>query len=160
MPEITGMAVAKELRKRNVENPIIFITAVSDFAVQAFGVNATHYLLKPYYRGDFFDDMDKALRIIGEQFSKNVLLKAADGCHNVPINKIIYCESSNHIQRICCTNIEQMYVRCSSSVLFSKLFTFGCCYQCGKTYIVNLEHIDKLLSDSVVMESGDNLVIL
>ena len=31
--------------------------------------------------------------------------------------------------------------------------------QCGKTYIINLDYIDKLSSNSAALTSGDNLVI-
>ena len=48
MPGITGMSVATELRSSGIEAPIIFLTSSPDFALQAFGVNATHYILKPY----------------------------------------------------------------------------------------------------------------
>lgn len=48
MPGITGMSVATELRDKDVNAPIIFLTSSPDFALQAFGVNATHYILKPY----------------------------------------------------------------------------------------------------------------
>ena len=47
MPGITGMSIATELRSRGVKSPIIFLTSSTDHALQAFGVDATHYLLKP-----------------------------------------------------------------------------------------------------------------
>lgn len=159
MPEITGMTIATELREKSIDSPIIFLTSTPDFAVQAFGVNATHYLLKPYCRKDFFDAMDKALHIIDQQPSKKILLKTTDGYHNIEANKIVYCESANHNQCIRLMNGEILYVRCSSTELFNKLSPCGCYYQCGKTYIINLEHINKLMADSAVMENGDKLVI-
>ena len=54
MPGLTGVSVATELRRRNDESPVIFLTSSRDHAVEAFGVGATHYLLKPYTKDDFF----------------------------------------------------------------------------------------------------------
>ena len=48
MPGVTGMSIATELRNRDIKSPIIFLTSSTDHALEAFGVDATHYLLKPY----------------------------------------------------------------------------------------------------------------
>lgn len=159
MPGITGMSVAVELRKKNSESSIIFLTSSPDFALQAFGVNATHYLLKPYNRQDFFAAMDKAFRMIGMQQPKTILLKTSNGYQNISVSKIIYCESENHNQRIILLEGEPIYTRISSAELCEKLATFGQFYPCGKTYIINLGCIDKLQNDVVVMENGDSLSV-
>lgn len=100
MPGVTGVSVATELRQRNDESPIIFLTSSRDHAVEAFGVGATHYLLKPYTKDDFFAAMDKAMRSIGQDKPKTVLMKTANGYHNIPVGNIIYCESANHKQSV------------------------------------------------------------
>ncbi|MBQ2777233.1 MAG: response regulator transcription factor, partial [Peptococcaceae bacterium] len=48
MPGVSGMSVATDLRSKGVRSPIIFLTSSTEHAVEAFGVDATHYLLKPY----------------------------------------------------------------------------------------------------------------
>jgi len=53
MPGITGMSIATELRSRGVKSPVIFLTSSTDHALEAFGVDATHYLLKPYKKTIF-----------------------------------------------------------------------------------------------------------
>ena len=116
MPGITGVSVATELRRRNDESPIIFLTSSRDHAVEAFGVGATHYLLKPYTKDDFFAAMDKAMRSIGQDKPKTVLMKTANGYHNIPVGNIIYCESANHNQTICFAEGEIASVRISAFV--------------------------------------------
>ena len=64
MPGITGMGVATELRSMGVESPIIFLTSSPDFALQAFGVNATHYILKPYDEDSVFFAIDTTIVVI------------------------------------------------------------------------------------------------
>lgn len=64
MPGISGMSIATELRSRDIQSPIIFLTSSTDHALEAFGVNATHYLLKPYTKESFHAAMDKAMQRI------------------------------------------------------------------------------------------------
>ena len=159
MPGLTGVSVATELRRRNDESPVIFLTSSRDHAVEAFGVGATHYLLKPYTKDDFFAAMDKAMHSINQDKPKTVLMKTVNGYHNISISKIVYCESSNHNQTICFVDEEPTSVRISQAELWEKLSPFGQFYLCGKTYIINLEQIEKILSDTVEMTTGKCLAV-
>ena len=159
MPGLTGVSIATELRRRNDESPVIFLTSSRDHAVEAFGVGATHYLLKPYTKDDFFAAMDKAMHSILQDKPKTVLMKTVNGYHNIPISKIIYCESANHNQTICFVDEQPASVRISQSELWEKLSPFGQFYLCGKTYIINLEQIEKILSDTVEMTTGKCLAV-
>lgn len=47
MPEISGLDVASKLMEEERAPIIIFVTAYDEFAIDAFEVNATDYLLKP-----------------------------------------------------------------------------------------------------------------
>jgi len=47
MPELEGIAVARELAGRAPAPAVIFVTAHDDFAVEAFALDAVDYVLKP-----------------------------------------------------------------------------------------------------------------
>lgn len=47
MPEIDGLMLAEQLKRRYPDAAVIFLTAFPQFAVQAFKLRATGYLLKP-----------------------------------------------------------------------------------------------------------------
>jgi len=57
------------LRKRKIDTPIIFCTAYSDYALQAFGVHSIDYLLKPVIRSDLSRALSKYLRFSGFRMS-------------------------------------------------------------------------------------------
>lgn len=48
MPGIHGLGLAKELKIIEPEIRIVFVTAFDEYALDAFGVDATGYVLKPY----------------------------------------------------------------------------------------------------------------
>lgn len=47
MPGITGMALAREVGRIAPDTPVVFLTDSEAYAVEAFSVQALHYVLKP-----------------------------------------------------------------------------------------------------------------
>ncbi|MDY5665520.1 MAG: response regulator, partial [Blautia sp.] len=60
MQGMNGLEVAKELRKVNRDIRIVFVTAYEQYALQAFGVDAIGYILKPYSRKEVRKELEKA----------------------------------------------------------------------------------------------------
>lgn len=60
MQGMNGLEVAKELRKVNRDIRIVFVTAYEQYALQAFGVDAIGYILKPYSRKEVQKELEKA----------------------------------------------------------------------------------------------------
>lgn len=60
MPGKNGMDTARELRRKNKDTIIIFVTALEDFVFQAFDVGAFHYLVKPFQEKKFVEVLMKA----------------------------------------------------------------------------------------------------
>ena len=100
MPGVTGMSIATELRSRGVKSPIIFLTSSTDHALQAFGVDATHYLLKPYTKDSFYVGMYKAMQSITSHKDDSIVLKVDNEYRSIPVSKIIYCEAEDKYQRL------------------------------------------------------------
>lgn len=59
MPEIHGLELAKALKKHDSEIRVVFVTAFGQYALEAFGVDATGYLLKPYTAGEIRKELQK-----------------------------------------------------------------------------------------------------
>lgn len=60
MPVMNGIELAKQLKKIDGNIRIIFVTAFEQYALQAFGIDAIGYLLKPYLREDIEKELKKA----------------------------------------------------------------------------------------------------
>lgn len=61
MEQMDGIALARELRKRDEALVIIFITASKDYIFEGFSVNALNYLVKPVARERLWDCLQKAV---------------------------------------------------------------------------------------------------
>ena len=156
MPGITGMSIATELRNRDIKSPIIFLTSSTDHALQAFGVDATHYLLKPYTKDNFYVGMDKAMQSIASHQADSIVLKVDNEYRNILASKICYCESEDKYQRIYCER-ENILVRITATELYQQLAPFGCFYRCGRSHIINFNHISKVTANSAVFKNGIQL---
>ena len=60
MPDLDGLGVAETLVRSEAPPSIVFVTAFDQFAVKAFVMNALDYLLKPYDRERFEEDLSNA----------------------------------------------------------------------------------------------------
>ena len=157
MPGVTGMSIATELRNRDIKSPIIFLTSSTDHALEAFGVDATHYLLKPYTKDSFYVGMDKAMQSIASHKNDSVILKVDNDYRSILVSKLIYCEAEDKYQRLYLENGERLLVRISGMELYKLLSEFDSFYHCGRAHIINLNHISRVTPDDAVFKNGMQL---
>lgn len=62
MPAMHGLELAKRLKEADPDIRIVFVTAYEQYALQAFGVDAIGYILKPYSRKEVRRELEKAAR--------------------------------------------------------------------------------------------------
>ena len=157
MPGITGMSIATELRSRSVKSPVIFLTSSTDHALEAFGVDATHYLLKPYTKDSFYVGMDKAMQSIASHKNDSVILKVDNDYRSILVSKLIYCEAEDKYQRLYLESGERLLVRISGMELYKLLSEFDSFYHCGRAHIINLNHISRVTQSGAVFKNGMQL---
>ena len=157
MPGITGMSIATELRSRGVKSPIVFLTSSTDHALEAFGVDATHYLLKPYSWDNFCVGMDKAMQNVSSHKDAGIVLKVDNEYRSIPLSKIIYCEAEDKYQRFYLENGEKLLVRISGSELYNQLAQYDFFCRCGRAHIINFNHVSRVTSDGAVFNNGTQL---
>lgn len=61
MPGLHGLALALKLREICANTRVIFVTAFSQYAMDAWKVHATGYVLKPYTAEDIRSELDKCV---------------------------------------------------------------------------------------------------
>lgn len=73
MPIINGVELARKMRQINENIRIVFVTAYEQYALDAFGVNAIGYILKPYSKSDIQEVMNRAALIMDRPKEKIVI---------------------------------------------------------------------------------------
>ncbi len=160
MPGILGTDAARELRDMGDNCQIIFLTTSRDHAIDAFSLNAAHYLVKPYSEKEFFSAIDKVMEKLTAKNDIYITIKSADGVSRVDLNKLVYSETDNHVQKLFLSDGRVISVRKSSTELFELLEEEQRFYKCGSTYIINMDYIVELTSRNVAFSTGAKIPIL
>ena len=58
MPVINGVGLAKKLKKNNPQINIIFVTAYDNYALDAYNLHASGYIMKPVNEGKLKEELD------------------------------------------------------------------------------------------------------
>ncbi|OQB12077.1 MAG: Transcriptional regulatory protein YehT [Firmicutes bacterium ADurb.Bin193] len=87
MPEIDGLTLAERLLEINPSLQIVFITAYSQYAVQAFEINALDYVMKPVVRERFIKMAEKVRKTVRTEktIAQNIHIQCFGG-FNVKID--------------------------------------------------------------------------
>ena len=98
MPAMTGVDLAKRIRKRKEQAEILFLTVSREYAVDAFSVKASGYLIKPVKKSDCDEAVLDCIHRLSPENNPSLLLKSKEGIHRISICELMCVESFNHNQ--------------------------------------------------------------
>lgn len=159
MPEVSGIQTAKWLRERGEDCRIIFLTTSEDYALEAFEVNAFQYLLKPVSEEKFFPVIEKAVKEIEIQQPRYILLRIDNQVRRVAFGDIVYCEAQGKKQCIYLKDGEMISLRTTMAKLREILSGSKECMKVGGSYIVNLEHIERMSAQTLQLDNGKEIYL-
>lgn len=158
MPLLNGMDAAREIRQKDKQVKIVFLTASPEFGVESYSVKASNYLLKPLDRTALYTCLDELAAQIASD-SRCIHVKSAAAVHRILLQDIEYAESQNkqvvfHLtDGRTVTGSEPLYV-------YEDHLTpeEGFC-KCHRSYIVNLYRIEVFTGKDITLQSGSNIPI-
>ena len=154
MPKTTGMQLADALHKLKNPPVIVFVTAYSEYAVDAFGVDAVDYLMKPVE----LERLQQALTKVEarlkqsapQQMSATVTerIPVEKGGHKVlvPVNQIRYVEAKDDYS--CIYTESDRYLSTISLAKLEQRLTPHGFYRVHRGYIVNLDYVQDFVTVS------------
>ncbi len=176
MPGMNGFETLKNIAPINAE--IIFVTAYSQYAIEAFEYHAAGYITKPINADKLVAAVNSAIKRIEEKnINKNlsslmgqmnqqsqsdkIPLATGSGMLFVKIADILYCESSG--------NYTHFYLQDGKKIIVSrqlgeyeKLLPENCFMRIHDKFIINLNYIKEYKKGSggeVVLENGIELPV-
>ena len=153
LPGINGLETAKRLSSKS---RIIFITSYREYAVDAFEVEAVHYLLKPVTDERLYQAMDRALKQSKQADDRTLALIKSGSTHILPIRDILYCEVFDH--RVCIHTAQGNYEYSGTlDMLEGKLD--GRFFRCHRSYLINMSHVVGQEKGTALVSNGNRVLI-
>lgn len=159
MPHNSGIETAKRLREQGNACRIIFLTSSRDYALDAFEVNAFQYLLKPVSEKRLFPVIEKAFHDIENEQPHYILLRVDNHVRRVALGDIVYCEAQGKKQCIYLKDGETISLRMTMVKLREILSGCRECTKVGGSYIVNLEHIERMSAQELRLDNGKEIYL-
>ena len=148
MKEMSGVELAKRIRKDNNRAEIIFITSHFEFYGEGYEVDALHYLIKPIEQEKLCNVLNKAVEKRSVE-SAYVIINSEGETIKLYESEIIYIEAYSHYISIF-TKEREYKVREKISAFEERLGTGF--YRTHRSYLVSLKHIIRISRTSVYVE--------
>ncbi len=153
--KMTGMELARQIRKKDSKLTIIFITALFEYISEGYDVQAFHYLLKPIQEKKLFEILDRAATTQNAK-EDYLLLENESGAQLIPKSQILYAEAFSHSialyylrnEQIICLNFRMSMAHLEQQLASSAF------YRCHRSYLVHLNHIEKLNKGELLLDCG------
>lgn len=156
MPGMNGLTAAHRLRKLDEQVVLMFVTNLTQYAINGYEVSAVDYVIKPLDYAKFEFKLTRALRMVAPKNKPMMFLKTEEGIVSVGQDDVTYVEVQGH-NLFYHTSSETYRMRGSlkqaeAEFLPPRFFT------CNKCYIVNLTYVEEI-KNNVAIVAGDEIII-
>ena len=154
VPLMDGMQVARRIRDMDQGVMLVFTTALAQYAIAGYEVQAFDYILKPLEAEMFEAKLDRALRVLGYQHEEAwVDFKTKTESRRLPVNQISYIEVRNHDILIHAAG--KIYQHWGSLTEYEQKLTPLHFARCNSCYLVNLGHVTSITSSAVQVDGEE-----
>ncbi len=176
MPNHSGLQLFDFLNIEEVDFEIIFTTAYSDYAIQAFEFSAIDYLLKPLRPNKVKEAVEKAKKSLeqnqlqqrlielkqalsSEKFNK-LALPVEDGVLFVKLEDIYFCEADGMYSKFYLKNNKKLLISKPLKYFTDLLDNKEMFYKPHRSYLVNLQYLQKLVKkEGTYLEMENNFLV-
>jgi two-component system, LytTR family, response regulator len=148
MPLLNGMEAVKSCKKIVPSLQVIFITGHDEYALEAFGVHAIDYIIKPIERDRLYAALDRAsnfknknVTIQQPSFKKDLMIKQHNQYSFIPLDEIIFIERADRKSVIHTIDkkIELNEALTNLEELLDSRFVVS-----HRSYIINLQYLTRI----------------
>ncbi len=156
MPGENGIDIAKALREISPETGIAFVTTSVEHAVDAFSLQALHYLVKPVTTEGVVEAFRRLTGLRLRQKARVSFTVGSDR-YTVFLDQICLLENDNHAVNISLSDGRRLKVWMSFRELEQKLD--GSFLKINRGIVVNMDYIVQMGTDTCTLQNGNRLPI-
>ena len=155
MDRLTGIDVAKEIRKTDQKVYLAFSTISNEFASESYEVNACYYLHKPFGKEQIKAMLDR-IDLVQLEKMRTVQLPNGTG---IVLRDIIYVDYASHCTTLHCNYCRTISIRSNFSEIENLLSPYPYFFTSSKGVIVNFYEVAVQNADNFTMRDGSRLPI-
>lgn len=152
-----GLELAKELRKKDAQVQIVFITNMPQFAVGGYKVRAFGYLLKPVSYEEFTLELRELIKSLAESKDADISLRASGETLHLPVSEICYAETYG--RKLLVHGLGQSWEISSTIGALEKELALHGFVRCHTAYLVNAKQIQRISGNEFIMTDGEHIPI-
>lgn len=155
MPNMSGLQAAQEIRLRDDNMELLFLSSSREYAVESYDVRARNYLLKPIDREKFFRVLDQIIDSRNLDFQNCVWIRDKNGgISRIIPSHLVYCEVI--LKDIFLHLKDNRTIICRKSLidLMKDLGDEENFFQPHRSYLVNMDHVQRVTKTELIL-TGD-----
>lgn len=150
LPDMLGIEAAHRIREMDQNVMIIFVTNLTQYAIEGYSVRAFDYVLKPVSYAAFSAKLERALRILSHREQQvSIDIRCREGSRRLSSDMILYFEVFDH-DLIIHTDQGDMK-QWGSLSKYEKMLEGAHFARCNSCYLVNLKFVRGVERDTVVV---------
>lgn len=171
LPGKNGMDLIEIIRKRNVDIPVVFISAYSEYALRSIRNQVYDFLLKPVSPKELNDIIEKYCRLNKKDLPGKLMsvLNSIKEDSKIRINsrysyvlvdpaEIVYCEAEDGYTIIHLTNGKTEVANSALSLIEAMVYNRNF-FRLGRSLLINMEYVRNInkSDDNCTLKFGENL---
>lgn len=156
MKLVDGMTAAEEIRRRDQEVALMFVTNMSQYAIRGYEVGALDYILKPVSYFAFSQKLTRAISKISNRKIRYVTIPLRSGYMRMAASDIYYIECQGHTLYFhTAKGVLEMHgtMKSAEETLKGLHFSRG-----NNGYLINLMHVEGI-EDKCAVVKGEKLLL-
>ena len=153
---MTGIELAKTIRKLDKDLQIVFITSFSQYALQGYDVNPLHYLIKPASHAKILPILDKAYIIWKATKDSYIFVPDNTGQRKLSLGEVLYISMQSHTARV--HTYEKVFEMRKTLDEIMETLTDNFIH-IHRSYVVNIYKVECVYKDSLELSNNEKLPI-
>jgi len=150
VPDLSGMEAARRIRAVDEKVMIIFITMLTQYAIEGYSVGAFDYVLKPVRYEEFSAKMDRVCRMLAHQSSSVTLeVRTKEEKRRLNADDVSFIEVSNH--DILIHTGGEVIRQWGNLKSYEDKLASSHFVRCNACYLVNLKYVRGINGDTVTV---------
>lgn len=155
--DMNGIELAKELRKKEEESALCFISSSDDFYREAYDLYAVQYLLKPVQQEELDRLLERVSKRIEKETERSLQFRWRGQVGRIAYGKILFVTSREHTVFIHCKDgqVQECAGKLSeiAAQICGEVF-----FRCHQSFIVNMYCVNRMNGNELIV-AGNSIPV-